>query len=404
MIKVISCAGFGNTGSSIVTDYFSEFSSINIVGGSAFEFFLLHENDGIRDLEFALTEGNRLKTDLAIKRFLKLINNLNFHNPSGPNYKEYFNGHFLEYTYEYLESLNIIKWTKGWWHRSYENEPEKKILTLIKREKFNALSKKAEYKLYESNYSWKPSFINYSEEYYCHVSRVFFVKQTKKYLEKLFLEIAGDNEYILFDQLFPTNINQDYLDYFDFAKVIIVDRDPRDLYFMNKVFWGSGYIPSENVDIFIKWFRETRTNICNNQNVLFIKFEDMIFDTSNTQQKLADFIGIDISQHDKPETHLIIAKSITNTQVFNRYVIDDEEYNEKIHDELSVIEKELSEYIYDFPELEMKELIRQEIPVECIFDKCRELSFFDYFYLIPVFLKKVLRLVKRIIKRVLFIK
>ena len=117
MLKIISCAGFGNTGSSIITDFLSEFSCMKLVGGSSFEFFLLHENDGIRDLEVALLEGHRLKVDLAIKRFLKLVNELNNNNPSGPNYKDYFNGKFLEYTYEYLNSLGVISWERGWWHR-----------------------------------------------------------------------------------------------------------------------------------------------------------------------------------------------------------------------------------------------------------------------------------------------
>ena len=67
----------------------------------------------------------------------------------------------------------------------------------------------------------------------------------------MFLELANGDEYLLFDQLFPSNVNEEYLEYFDFEKVILVDRDPADLYFMNKVFWGSGYIPSEDVKTFI---------------------------------------------------------------------------------------------------------------------------------------------------------
>lgn len=400
MLKIISCAGFGGTGSSVVTDFFSEFSSIYIVGGSSFEFFLLHENDGILDLEYALTEGNRLKTDLAIKRFIKLVNDLNFNNPSGPNYKDFFNGNFLKYTYDYLDSLGIIKWNKGWWHRISETTPENKKLIAIKRERFNKLLKKSTYSLYEAC-PWKPSYLNCSEQYFCHISKEEFVSKTKKYLEKLFLEMAQDNEYILFDQLFPTNVDPDYLDYFDFAKVIIVDRDPRDLYFMNKVFWGCGYIPSENVDVYVKWFKETRKNVSENPDILCINFEDMIFDTENTQKRLCDFTGIDIRLHDKPRTVLFVEKSITNTQVFNRYLITDKEINACIQNDLELIEKELKDYIYDFPAVEKSEIKEQSFVIENIYKKVEDISFFDYIYLVKIFIKKVWNKIKRVIKSIL---
>lgn len=398
MLKIISCAGFGNTGSSIVTDFFSEFSCVKTVGGSSFEFMLLHENDGIRDLEYAVTEGNRLKTDLSIKRFIKLVNRLNYANPSGANYKEYFNGHFLEYTYDYLNSLGIIKWNNGWWHRIYEIDGENKFKKILNQEKFKKITKKNKYSLYESD-TWRPSYLNYTEEMYCKIEKKEFKEKTKLYLEKLFLEIAKDGEYLLFDQLFPTEVNQEYLEYFDFAKVIIVDRDPRDLYFMNKVFWGSGYIPSEKVELYINWFTKTRNNLSNNENILYLKFEDMIYETEKTQKKLCDFIGIEISKHDNPNTNLFVEKSITNTQVYNRYAITNKEIDEKIKNDLIEIEKQLNKYLYSFPKLDNIEVKKIDYTVECVYDIIEKNKKFNIGYLLIAIVKEILRRVYNIIKK-----
>ncbi len=347
MLKIISCAGYGNTGSSIITDYFQEFSCITSLAGSKFEFTLLHENDGIRDLEYALLEGNRLKTDLAIKRFLQLVHMLNCQNPSGPNYKDFFNGKFLEYVHDYIKSLGIITWQYGWWHRIFECKPEKKILRYVMTDRFNREVRKCGYDLYEPD-AWRPSFTNYTEEFYCFISRENFINRTKYFLNKLFLEIAGDTEYVFIDQLFPANVNSGYLKYFDFAKVIIVDRDPRDLYFANKVFWGSGYIPSENVKTFVNWFKMTRKCAEKEKDILHINFEDMVYEPEKTQEKICEFTGLNKRYHDKPKTHLFIEKSRTNTMFYENTLLTDSSYEDKLKQDITYIETELKDHLFPF--------------------------------------------------------
>lgn len=396
MLKILSCAGFGNTGSSIVTDFFSEFSCIKVVGGSSFEFGLLHEPDGIRDLENALVEGNRLKTDLAIKRFIKLVNVLNENNPSGPNYKDYFSNHFLEYTQDYLKDLNVVCWSNGWWHRIYDEADRKgireKINFQIERINFSKKINSKNYSLYETN-SWNPSYVEYVTQYFCKVEKTDFKNVTKKYLQRLFLELAKDNEYLLFDQLFPSNVDNEYLEYFDFAKVVLVDRDPVDLYFMNKVFWGSGYIPSEDVKTFIHWYKATRDNIHSSANVLKINFEDMIFNTEKTQKLLCDFIGIDIVQHDMPNTYLFLDKSITNTQIDKRVYLTSKDYAEKIDSDLQLIRHELNKYIYSFPDLVIKddEIKYQKMIIERVYSEVKNKKWTDFFISIYVIVKYTFR-------------
>ncbi len=356
-MKIISCAGFGGTGSSIVTDFFREFSNVYSVGGNGLEFFLLHEPDGIKDLENALVEGHRFKVDLAIKRFIKLVNTLYYKNPSGPNYKNFFNGKFLDITYEYLHSLNIIEWDNGWWHRIFEDN-DHKIKRFIKNIRFQTYVKKY-YLLYEPD-AWRPMYTGFAKQYYCQISRDVFIKKTKVYLEKLFSEINTDAEYLLFDQLFPPTDTEEYIKYFENAKAFIVERDPMDLYFANKVSWGYGFIPFENVEIFINWYKETRKNIKQTKNVFPIQFEDFLFNTDKTINTALDFVEISKQKHEKINTTFFPEKSITNTQISKRYFLENKVMKNQLEKDLLLIKVELKKYLYSFPNENSEQLLESK--------------------------------------------
>ena len=55
-MKIITCTGYGNSGSSAATDFFSEFSNVQLVPHD-FECTFIHEADGLYDLEKAIEEG-----------------------------------------------------------------------------------------------------------------------------------------------------------------------------------------------------------------------------------------------------------------------------------------------------------------------------------------------------------
>ncbi len=395
-MKIISCAGFGGTGSSIVTDFFREFSNVYSVGGNGLEFFLLHEPDGIKDLENALVEGHRFKVDFAIKRFKKLIENLNYHNPSGPNYKEFFNGKFLKITNEYLDSLGIIEWQEGFWHRIFEGN-ENKVYRFIKNLRFQKHVKKY-YSLYEPD-DWKPMYTGYATQYYCNITREDFILKTKTYLIKLFSEIKTDAEYLLFDQLFPPAATE-YMDYFDNAKAIVVERDPRDLYFANKVFWGLGFIPFKDIDTFIGWFKNTRNTIKESENVCLVKFEDFLYETEKTTKKIINFIGIDQKNHNKTNTFFFPEKSITNTQLYRKYVLENTSIQNRMLSNINMIETNLKEYLYDFDSkadgaIEIENKIQKFIYEQEYENIKKENIFFSIFFDIPSICIYILNKIKR---------
>lgn len=394
-MKIISCAGFGGTGSSIITDLFRECSNVYSVGGNGLEFFFLHEPDGIKDLENALVEGHRFKVDFAIKRFKKLAENLYYNNPSGSSYKNFFNGKFLDITNDYLNSLGIIEWKEGWWHRIFENK-DKKFHRFIKNMRFQKYVEKY-YSLYEPD-SWKPVYTGYATQYYCNINKNDFIGKTKVYLEKLFSEINTTAEYLLFDQLFPPTDTEEYIKYFDHAKAIVVERDPRDLYFVNKVYWGCGFMPFSKVETFIVWYKKTRNIVKASKNVLTVKFEDFLYKTEDTIKSVLSFIGLSEQQHDKKRTFLFPEKSITNTQLIKRIRLRNNYFQMEIIKDISLIETQLKDYLYNFNELPQSETINQK-EQKFIYSQIynmtnKEPFIISFFVTIPKLFKHILRKVR----------
>ncbi|MBS9436690.1 hypothetical protein EAE91_05700 [Photorhabdus noenieputensis] len=70
--KVITCTGYGDTGSSVVSDLLKEFSNIHSFGN--FEFGFLQDPHGIRDLDYGIVQNNnRLTTNYHINNYLYKI-------------------------------------------------------------------------------------------------------------------------------------------------------------------------------------------------------------------------------------------------------------------------------------------------------------------------------------------
>ena len=83
-----------------------------------------------------------------------------------------------------------------------------------------------------------------------------FYDLTKKYLRTLLQEMGFDfsKKVVLLDQVFSGNNPAKSFPFFDDARGIVVDRDPRDLYiYAKKVLLSKGrFIPTECVDDFIR--------------------------------------------------------------------------------------------------------------------------------------------------------
>ena len=112
---------------------------------------------------------------------------------------------------------------------------------------------------------------------------------TQKELEK--------KEYILIDQLLPPIHTELYLHYFENIKVVIVDRDPRDYYVCNNLFWGARYIPSSNLDTYISWYKKTRECVFESENVKKMYLEDFVYRYDTISKELIEFVGLKENNH-----------------------------------------------------------------------------------------------------------
>lgn len=327
MRKVITCASYGGTGSSAVTDFLEEFKGIYCI--REYEFRFLQDPYGVRDLEYALLENeHRLNSSFYIKKFIKKIKHIS----KSPmyKYKKFFKGNFLKITEEYLEELGIYYWNGSW----HEDIVEANIFVRFFYY-FVRVFQKLILRKKEESFSLK-----FYKTYY--FSKTDFYTATKKYINKLLDLLLENNEYeyIALDQLVPPVNIKNYINYFENLKVVVVDRDPRDLYILNEEFWHEGWIPSENIEIFIRWFRDIRRkSLEKTEGVLRINFEEMVYSYEETCQKLYEFLDLKAENHINKKKIFNPDISIKNTRLWLKYP--------KYSDEINKIEKELSEYCYN---------------------------------------------------------
>lgn len=350
-MTILTSTGYGCSGSSAATDFFSEFNNVQVVPNS-FECTFLHETDGLYDLEKAVEEGHRLKVDLAVKRFIALSKDF-----QKSKHAVYFDGHFLEYTYQFLEKAIGCKWN-GWWHRAFETSPLSKKQALVAEvtaKKYAARVKSSSYALFEND-SWMPSYLPPVDQYYeCDLEN--FRKEAKTYVMSLMNLLNKENkDFLLIDQLLPP-INADrYFHYFDSIKVVVVDRDPRDYYLCNNLFWVSRFIPSEDLSTYISWYKKTREATVESQGVKRVYLEELIYNYEKTTADLRAFAGLkEINQTEKGE-HLVPEKSRRNTRLFEKYT----DYKEDVE----TIACQLSPWLYDYSTADSSLMEKLNSPVE----------------------------------------
>lgn len=331
-MKVITCAGFYRTGSSAVSDFFSEFDCVNSLG--SFEFRFVQDPDGISDLEYNICENpHRHNTSYAIKRFIRYSKFLNG-NFYSKRYSSFFGQEYWNLTKAYIEDITELE-CKCWWHRDQLDHGE--ILYFIDRlySKFVSIFQHGRTNI---------SVLHNEKNYFTSIDKARFYEATKKYINGL-LSYANQakKDYIMVDQLVPpTNIER-YLNYFDDIYVIVVERDPRDLYVLEKMIYRWGIMPYKNVEEFCEWYRITRKQAINqlpNSRVLNIMFEDLIYRYDDTTKKLLDFTGVYSSEEDCTQKYFIPEISKKNTKVFSKYP--------ELKEDISYIEKKLSGFLYDY--------------------------------------------------------
>lgn len=336
MKKIIVPTGYMGSGSSAVTDFVSEFSNVSNKTND-FEFVFLHCPNGVFDLEDKLLHGNNaIRSDEAIHSFLNAMKDLydkKFWWPG--NYKKVIGKDFYNEVKSYINNLVDVN-TNSYWY--YQENPTLLmqihiiITTILKKFSFNKLS-------------FKKSLL-YNEMLLSYKTADDFYRYSKVFINNFIKMIDSSEKDIILDQLLlPYNLFRisNYFD--DNLRVIVVERDPRDVFVLNKYSWTKKKIDvpySLNVKEFClqyKKIREMEIKITSNK-ILRIKFEDLIYNYDEVKIKIMNFLNYNENQHIHKFERFNPNISINNTQVFRK--IDNQE-------EIEYIEKELKNFLYDFP-------------------------------------------------------
>nr|WP_315315195.1 sulfotransferase family protein [Treponema denticola] len=372
---IIGTTGFGESGSSALTNILEEFECVSTIkGGATFECKFFSNN--LFQLETALR--NQLFVNAAVKEMLyqaKLASNDQFYIT---NFGKDF---FFNSTMEYIKTVTG-SWLGGMYSERDADLIPKEEIKNFKRARFlfdNLYKNK--YELYEQYY-WRPSFQTLTEQYYGKFDNEFY-KKTQAYTSKIFTPIAQNKRFILVDALFRPESVIHELNWFLNAKCLIGDRDPRDLYVINKMYKGEPYLPTWTVETYIDWFKTYRS--CNRRNaehfdtILQLKFESLIYNYEESLEKIKKFLNLKDSEHTKKRQIFIPEKSKTNTQLFRKYP--------KYAKDIEKIEKELPEFCYPYSETQIRHFLPEEIKGEnretledirktvCIFQKTGKLPF-----------------------------
>lgn len=320
---MIGVCGCGCTGSSAVLDLLKEFDNLTVLDKK--EFVITYFPNGIEDLESNLMtqKAKFFSSDIAICNFLKYTKEICHKENS--YYNLLTGGNFEFLVKDYINKITQIQWRGRWMYDDivFKSFIHKLLIFIETRVKF--LEQKA---LRDVYFSIEPS--NFYEE-------------TERFLENIYNYYKKESLFIL-DQPFPSNnpINSMRL-YGKSTKAIIVERDPRDIYVQlkkrknNNKYW----LPIDDINGFITYYSKMYSKINGNQNILYIHFEDLLYDYDKTVSIICDFCGIDMKNHINKKKYFDPHKSISNTKLF----IGCDEYKEDIRN----IENRMSQYLYDFP-------------------------------------------------------
>lgn len=331
MNMVIGVCGFGSSGSSAVTDYLKEFSSTSVLDDV--EFTLPFIPDGLKDLDYHLNEciAKYYSSDVALTRFKMCVDYL------ATELDGYTGGKFKKLSYQYIDSILQYKRIgygssdyiifNGFFHRYLGLSIMKgRIIPFIEK-----ITKRSivMWPMREMMFSIKP------DNFYTY---------TQQYIKQILIAMGADmTKPVILNQPFPGNDPVSYFKFFDKAKAIVVDRDPRDTYaFAKKFLKNAGrYIPTDSVEQFVHYYKNMREGMpyqTNKEKVLLIKFEDLVYNYEDTSRQIDEFCGI--KKEERIKTLFVPKHSINNTQVFRRYP--------ELSKDIEFIERELNKYLFDF--------------------------------------------------------
>lgn len=332
---IIGICGYGYTGSGAILDLLKEYDGFSQLNDD-YEFVLPYYPDGLINLENNLIRfpSRFMSSDIAIMRFEKFIKK---YSKSGRTVKRVTKNSLIRLSKNYIESISQVVWNGHWLFDYYEYQGN-----VFGR--FWSRTKRTVQRFFD-RHNVGINLIKRRKMSLCYSEELFF-NETKKYINSIIdIMFPEKKERIILNQPFPANYPSMVFKYFDDPKAIIVDRDPRDVYILAKksLKSSSAWIPTDNVKDFVEYYKAMHCRYSEekkNNNVLLIRFEDLIYNYEMTIKEIEKLIGP--LGNKKNISFFDPAISINNTQLFLKYT--------ELSSDINVIEKELKEYLYPFPD------------------------------------------------------
>jgi hypothetical protein len=307
----ICVSGYGWSGSSACVDLLKEFEGFGALQG---EFRIAKDPYGLRDLEGSLVHNwDFIRHDVAIRDFLAFCKVLSretgLFSKVGKNFANKLNIDFMLESKSYINRLTNMTYLGDTFVHRY-NIPAYKNFIMKARSKLGKNNAKL--------------------MYFARPNEVDFIRETRDYIDSLFvnyMSIEKINTLVLDQAIPPTNIIGTSK-YFKNIKIIIVDRDPRDIYvnmIRGRGLLGPELIKRDSVDKYIKWHKQLRrssvsdrNNIDINKHVLRLNFEDLVLNYNDSILRIKDFLEIDM-QHNQKLMHFDPSYSIKNIGLWREY-------------------------------------------------------------------------------------
>lgn len=342
----IAITGYYGTGSSALIALMNENKLTYHVNFNQreYEHVIFYINGGLFALGNTIASSSSpLECEVAISNFKKSMYQL-YNNDYGwfGSFKKYLGNDFLSIVDDFVDSISN---SSNGRNINFYRGRRTSILKIIAQILAKIIYKREIYSLGRQYIFEKRPFynicVNKDEFYYYAIqfTNAFFELCSKNTNKKICIydHLLLPQNYKLLDKYFENN-----------TKLIIVQRDPRDLYILNKYFWSKKYIQSDTplpIDIkeFIKYWKLSfiQPKKINNKNVLIIQFEDLIYFKNKVKKQLCDFFEIDLDSFVNEYSFFDESKSIKNTQTY----LCKKEWKEEVF----LIEEELKDFLYDFP-------------------------------------------------------
>ncbi len=336
-ITFVDVSGFFTSGSSAMVDLLKEFR--NFYESNA-EIRFIKDPYGIVQMENALINNwEFINSSAAISDFLELCrkgcrNGKGLFAPAGFNLKKTISKNFMDITQDYVNELSEYTYKFDFYHYKF---------------------KKSYIKYVTDRYRWAIEYLskgklktanrNIETCYFAHPTQEQFNEATKKYFYRLFEGRFNDNEhpFVILDQAVSPNNTQVIHRYFTKAKMIIIDRDPRDMY-VDDIQWGENldkhYQTKEAALKYISRAKALRDNIVLDDDILYVRFEDLIIKYDETRLKILNFLGLSAEDHVNKGKFLKPEVSIKNIGIWRKF------YDE-CHEAIDTIYDALPELCYD---------------------------------------------------------